>query len=180
MVETRAVCYISRGGTDVGMLRAAPQRRGFTLVELIIVLLLIALIAVLSVPSIIEARKSANHSSAIGALKAFSANESLYRESDKEMDGNFDYGNLTELREVGLADPILGQGTKHGYLFLVDYSVDTSKFLWYSNANPVLPRATGDYYFAINQRGAIFFTTMGSVDLNNTDCLIPTTLVPVR
>jgi prepilin-type N-terminal cleavage/methylation domain-containing protein len=180
MAETRAVCYISRGGIDVGSLRVTSRRRGFTLVELIMVLVIIALIAVLSVPSIIEARKSANHSSAIGALKAFAANQSLYRESDKENDGNFDYGNLSELREVGLADQILGQGTKHGYLFQVDYSADTSKFLWYANANPALARATGDYYFAINQRGAIFFTTEGTLPLNNTDCLIPTSLLPVR
>jgi hypothetical protein len=113
---------------------------------------------------------------AIGALKTIGAAQALFREADKENDGNLDYGTLAELGAVGttgLIDPILASGTKRGYLFRAGYGVSTSEFLWFAVAEPAVPGTTGDRYFATNHEGAIFYTTSGPIPFNLSDCTMP-------
>src|SRR4029077_4511854 len=127
------------------------NRRGFTLIELMIVIAIIAIIAAIATPNLIAARKHANEASAIGALKTLSSTETMFREGDRERDGNLDYGMLSELNNTQLVDSVLGSGTKQGYMFQATYSFTSSEFLWFALANPMLPGTTGDRYFAINQ-----------------------------
>jgi len=156
------------------------KHAGFTLVELIIVMAIIAIIAVLAVPNIIEARKFAHQGAAVASLRTIGAGQTLFHEADKEKDLNFDFGNLRELSETLLIDGILGSGTKAGYLFQAEYSANTSIFLWYGVANPVLPGITGDLYFATNHIGLVFFTFSSSATLNTVDCKIATELMPLN
>ena len=157
-------------------------KKGFTLIELMIVIAIIAIIAAIAIPNLIEARKNGNETAAIGALKTITSAQALFREADKEADGNLDYGTLTELLSVGqtgLVDAVLGSGTKNGYYFDCTYSSSTSEFLWFGTAQPVLPTTTGDRYFCVNHEGVTFYTNGGNVDLNNTDCRTPAGVSPV-
>lgn len=155
------------------------KTKGFTLIELMIVIAIIAIIAAIAIPNLIEARKHGNEAAAIGALKTINTAQSLFREGDKEQDQNFDYGDLTELSSTTLVDGVLGSGTKQGYLFQVEYVDATSEFLWYAVANPAVPTTTGDRYFATNQAGVVFYTQAGSAGMQNTTAVVPTTLLPV-
>ena len=155
------------------------RNKGFTLIELMIVIAIIAIIAAIAIPNLIQARKHGNETAAIGALKTISTSEAIFREGDKEGDGNLDYGMLSELSSTQLIDSILGGGTKQGYLFRSGYSTTTSEFLWFGVANPAVPTTTGDRYFETNQAGVIYYTSAGTLALNTGTCALDTTVVPV-
>jgi hypothetical protein len=80
---------------------------------------------------------------------------------------------LSELANTQLVDSVLGSGTKHGYHFEVTYSFNTSEFLWFGTARPVLPTITGDRYWATNQAGVMFYATGLAVGLDTDTCLLP-------
>jgi hypothetical protein len=123
-----------------------------------------------------------NETSAIGALKTISSAQALFREGDKENDGNLDYGTLAELGAAGttgLIDAVLASGTKQGYLFQGGYGLSTSEFIWFATAEPMLPGTTGDRYFAVNQEGVVYYTTSSPFSLNLGDCSMPPGALPV-
>jgi type IV pilus assembly protein PilA len=148
-------------------------RKGFTLIELMIVIAIIAIIAAIAIPNLLQARKNGNEVSAIGALKTMCTSEAIFREGDKEQDGNLDYGMLSELNNTGLIDSVLGGGTKQGYLFGCVYSFSTSEFLWFAAANAAVQGTTGDRYFNMSMMGVIFYTTGGTLGLDTNTCLLP-------
>ena len=59
----------------------AGSRKGFTPVEIVILVALVGLIAVLAVPGLIRSRMLGNEASAIGSLRAIVAAESAYASS---------------------------------------------------------------------------------------------------
>ncbi len=147
--------------------------RGFTLIELMIVIAIIAIIAAIAIPNLIQARKHGNEASAIGGLKTIGTSQAIFREGDKEQDGNLDYGMLSELNNTKVVDSVIGSGTKQGYFFQVVYSFNTSEFLWFGLANPSLAGTTGDRYFAANQAGVIFYTTGLNLQPDTDTCVLP-------
>ena len=147
--------------------------RGFTLIELMIVIAIIAIIAAIAIPNLIQARKAGNETSAVGGLKTVSSTETIFREGDKEQDGNLDYGMPSELNNTQLIDTVFGTGTKQGYLFQSVYSFSTSEFLWFAVANPRVPTSSGDRYFETSAAGVIFYTTNGNLGLDTSTCDLP-------
>lgn len=138
-------------------------RKGFTLIELMIVIAIIAIIAAIAIPNLLAARKQGNEAAAIGALKTITTSQSLYREGDKDGNATLDYGTLTNLATYNLIDSVLGAGTKQGYFFQASPSTTTTEFLWYAAANPAVPTTTGDRYFMTNHEGVIFYTTGSTI-----------------
>jgi len=160
--------------------RLLVRRRGFTLIELLMVVTIIALIAALAIPNLIASRKMANETSCIASLKQVLNAETLFRETDREKDGNNDYGMLSELVQTGLVDSVLGQGTKAGYMFEATYSFTSSEFLWFGTGNPVVQNATGDRGFAINNMGAVFYSTNMRLVLDTSSCQMDPTYLPIK
>ena len=153
--------------------------KGFTLIELMIVIAIIAIIAAIAIPNLIQARKHGNETAAIGALKTIATSESIFREGDKDGNGSPDYGTLGQLSSTQLIDGVLGSGTKQGYIFASSASSSTSEFLWFAIAFPVVATTTGDRYFETNQAAVIFYTTTASFSMNSTDCSVASTALPV-
>ena len=129
------------------------KQSGFTLIELMIVVAIIAIIAAIAIPNLIEARKTGNETSAIGALRTISSVQAQFREGDRDNDSTLDYAtSLVELSNAGLIDNVLGGGTKSGYVFTM--SGDT--FDWQASATPVT-KTTGTRNFTICTDGVVRF-----------------------
>lgn len=101
-----------------------------------------------------------NEAAAIGALRAISSAQSLFREGDKDSNNVLDYADSLEaLGKPDLIDRVLAKGTKNGYRFVVCRAEgDSGQFCWMATASPVTPGKTGDRHFATNQSGVIFYS----------------------
>jgi len=144
---------------------ALRPRRGFTLIELMIVIAIIAIIAAIAIPNLLQARKYGNETAALAGLKTLHTVQGLFSTGDKDGNNLNDYApDLATLYASGaLLDEVFSTGTRQGYIYYVARSTAQPEYLWIGTANPVVPTTTGDRYFAINHVGQVFFTAEGEL-----------------
>lgn len=75
--------------------------KGFTMVELMVVLSIICVLACISVPLLLRSKMSANEAAAVSGIKAVLAAQSIFKRTDWDGDGVFNYANrLTDLYQT--------------------------------------------------------------------------------
>ena len=89
--------------------------KGFSLLELLIVVAIILIIATIAIPSLLRSRQAANESAAVANLRTINTAEVTYLSSSG---GN--YGDLTALVAAGLLDDtFIGTAyASEGWLYL--------------------------------------------------------------
>ena len=137
------------------------KQKGFSLIELLIVVAIILIIAAIAIPNLIKSKMAANEAAAVGALRTLTTAEIAYSTACPTL------GFTNVLNDLGTAatcpggnnqiDPALQTGAKSGYLFTLTASTSggsTANVLFTANADPQGP-SSGTRHFFVDQTGVI-------------------------
>lgn len=151
---------------------AFDRERGFTMIEMLIVVAVISIVASIAVPNYFASRLSANEAAVIGTMRQISASQQMFRSTDHDDvdgDGQGEFGFLGELsglrplRDTGveLLPPILnpafgeisatGATSRNGYLFRMFLPDATGVGLAETDANIVNvdPRMSAEFFTCV-------------------------------
>lgn len=142
---------------------------GFSLLELLMVIVVIGLIASIAIPNLMSSRRAANEASAISSIRVIFAAQATYRTSS----GNGTYAdNLADLANSGIAGSLLACPAdpceKSGYSFSIDRdngNPGVTPPFWNVYAAPISPTGvarTGSVSFYTNEVGAIYYADGGT------------------
>ena len=151
--------------------------RGFSLIELLIVVAIILVIAAIAIPNFMRSRIAANESASVQNMRNITTANVVYSST-------YGVGYAPSLAALGpppgagqptvtnaaLIDDILALGTKSGYTYIytpappVNGVVDSFQL----NANPVNPGVTGNRYFYTDDSGVIRQNTSAVASASDT------------
>lgn len=126
------------------------NQRGFSLIELLIVVAIILIIAAIAIPNLLRARMAANESSAVASIRTINTGMIAYSTTYPSV------GFAPTLSALGgvapcvatssaacVIDSVLASGTKSGYTFSATASGGPPAVEYYATAVPIIVNQTG-------------------------------------
>jgi type IV pilus assembly protein PilA len=141
-------------------MRKINKTKGFSLIELLVVVAIVLILASIAIPNLLRARRSANEASAVASIRAIASGQLAYRHTQ----GSFT--TLTALGAEEIIDDVLASGSKSGYQF--SSSAGSAPALEFTaDAVPAVSSgiaATGARFFFVNTDQVIRFNTGAPAD----------------
>jgi prepilin-type N-terminal cleavage/methylation domain-containing protein len=134
------------------------KQSGFSLLELLMVVVIIGVIAAIAIPGLRRARQNAYMGSAIQSLRVITTAQHLYERKYKV------YATLAQLIPEGSIDTNLGNGSKSNYSFNITLGAGSKSFT--CTASPQEDQSVLDYFF-VDESGVIRFNTGAPADVTS-------------
>ncbi len=139
------------------------KHKGFSLIELLIVVAIILIIAAIAIPNLLRSRIAANEASAVGTIRTINTAEITYNSTYPTVGYSStltDMGPATGTptsTTAGLLDETLAQAspTKSGYVFTYGNGGGTPIATYTINGDPVSANSSGVRTFYSDESGVI-------------------------
>jgi prepilin-type N-terminal cleavage/methylation domain-containing protein len=147
------------------------KQKGFSLIELLIVVAIILIIAAIAIPNLLRSRLAANESSAVGSVRTINTAQVTFAATYPSVGFATPLSALTgsaatcattngaTSTNACLLDSVLGAGTKSGYTFAIGGTSGTPIVTYTVNSDPVVRGQTGQRSFFSDQSGVIRYNT---------------------
>jgi prepilin-type N-terminal cleavage/methylation domain-containing protein len=149
----------------------AVRGGGFSLVELMVVVMIVLVITAIAVPSLLHARMRANEAAAVSSMKTIQTAETLYSVLYPEVGyspslawlgaNGSDCQNTGPHNSCLIRDEVLTSGIKSGYVFEINGDGKTPSASYTLTANPVSTGFSGRCGFSSGQSGEIGVIAQG-------------------
>jgi type IV pilus assembly protein PilA len=154
-------------------MREQKKEKGFSLIELLIVIAVIGIILAIAIPRLTRIRIPANHTAAVGNLRGYNQSQLSFSISHSNL-----FGDPADLLASGdidekLADQLGAKGTavaNAGYEGSAADTGDAPNGLgngYAAELHPTAPGSTGTKYFGTDQSGTIYESSTAAFAVSN-------------
>lgn len=133
---------------------SVPKQKGFSLIELLIVVAIILIIAAIAIPNLLRARIASNESSAVASVRTVNTAQVSYSSAYSTVGYSPDLNSLSgtscapaSSSSACLIDTQLASGSKSGYSFGMQGVLGTPAASYQIIAAPLQPNQSGVRYF---------------------------------
>ena len=157
--------------TQNAIRNADPRLAGFSLVEILVVVMVLMIIAAIAIPNLVHGKMRANEAAAVASVKTINTAEYMYHDAYPEVGYSSSLANLgshgstcetpTSTNACLIMDEALTSGIKSGYIFEIVGDGNKPSLAYTVNASPE-SGVSGRCSISSSQSGEVRITGPGA------------------